>query len=116
MGVSVTTGLRLEWTWLQTSRCFGIVAFFLVEQNYRPLLLISQVEMVSPVRMSLKKSFPLSTFILLLTESKCGGTLCFLKTRLALLTFPRGMLAAVLISCEVTWLGGLTKSLGTQRL
>lgn len=49
--------------------------------------------MVSPVRMSLKKFFPLFPFTLLLTGSNCGGTvsfLCFLKTRLALLNISQG--------------------------
>lgn len=87
------TGLRLEWDWLLTSGCFGHYGFFLREQNYCPNLLVSQVEMVSPVRMSLKKFFPLFPFTLLLTGSNCGGTvsfLCFLKTRLALLNISQG--------------------------
>lgn len=47
------TGLRS-----QLQDAVGILAPFLIEQNYCLNLLVSQVEMISPVRLSLKGLFP----------------------------------------------------------
>lgn len=54
--------LWLCWGWCGTGASLwgtlGIIAFFLIEQNYCLNLLVSQVGMLSPVRMSFKKFFP----------------------------------------------------------
>lgn len=74
-GVSVMAGLRLEW----------IMAFFLIEQNDGPNLLVSLVEMAS-------SSLSLLPFHCAAHRVSVGepSTSCFLKARLVLLTSPRG--------------------------
>lgn len=99
---------------------WGFLAPFPIEQTYCPNLLVSQVEMISPVRISLQGLFPCFSFLFAARSFKLGGNwqlLVFSKNQTCTFKhFPGERWATVCISCEVTWRGGLTKSLGTQRL